>query len=81
MSQFQVCVNALQDAGCGVAFTDPGTVRVRFPPDPNDPLAAPDGEEHEYSRAFFTLMVTKTFMELIEKGLITVDGRGWSSPS
>ncbi len=76
MSQLDVCVQALQRAGCGVAFIGNSAIRVRFPPDPNDPLAAPDGEEREYSRAFFTLMVTKTFMELIEKGLVTEDGRG-----
>lgn len=76
MSRFDVCVRALQDAGCGVAFVGNNIVRVRFPPDLNDPVAAPDGEEREYSRAFFTLMVTKTFMELLEQGLVTEDGRG-----
>lgn len=76
MTQFDTCIKALQDAGCGVAFVGNNAIRVRFPPDPNDPLAAPDGEEQEYSRVFFTLMVTKTFMELIERGLITEDGRG-----
>jgi len=74
MNQFRVCGRALQDAGCGVAFVGNTIVRVRFPPDPNDPVAAPDGEEREHSRSFFTLMVTKTFMELLEHDLIDEDG-------
>ncbi len=76
MSQFDVCVQALQQAGCGVAFLPNNVVRVRFPPDPDDPTAAPDGEEKEYSRSFFTLVVTRTLLDLIEQGMVNAEGRG-----
>ena len=71
--QFDVCVQAIEDMGCGVALTQ-RTIRVRFPPDPNDPTAAPDGEEKEWPRHIFTLLVTRVFMELIEFGIINDDG-------
>jgi hypothetical protein len=71
--QFDVCLRAIEQMGCGVALTQ-NAVRVRFPPDPNDPLAAPDGEEREYPRPYFTLMITRVFMELTEAGIIGDDG-------
>lgn len=72
--QFDTCVRAIEAMGCGVAFTQSG-VRARFPPDPNDPHAAPDGEEQEYDRAYFTLLVTRTFLELSEQQIIDDEGR------
>lgn len=75
-NQFEVCLRALEQVGCGVALVSHDLVRVRFPPDPDDPHAAPDGEEREYNRTFFTLLVTRVFMELIEQGVIDEEGRG-----
>ncbi len=72
-NQFAVCVHALEQAGCGIALTK-DTVRVRFPSDPNDEHAAPDGEEHEYARAYFTLMVSRVFLELAEQEIIDDEG-------
>ena len=72
-NQFAVCVRALEQAGCGIALTK-DTVRVRFPPDLNDEHAAPDGEEHEYARAYFTLMVSRVFLELAEQEVIDDEG-------
>lgn len=72
--QFDVCLRAIEGMGCGIAMTQ-NTVKVRFPPDPDDPTAAPDGEEREYPRPYFTLMVTRVFMELIEQSVIDADGR------
>lgn len=63
----------MEQAGCGIALTK-DTVRVRFPPDANDPHAAPDGEEHEYARAYFTLMVSRVFLELAENEIIDDKG-------
>lgn len=71
--QFDVCLRAIEAMGCGIAFTK-NTVRVRFPPDPNDPLAAPDDEEREYPRPYFTLLVTRVFFDLIEQGIISQEG-------
>lgn len=71
--QFDVCIQAIEGMGCGVALTQ-NTVRVRFPTDPNDPTAAPDGEEKEWPRHIFTLLVTRVFMELIETDIINDDG-------
>lgn len=72
-NQFNVCVSALEQAGCGIALTK-DTVRVRFPPDPHDEHAAPDGDEHEYARAYFTLMVSRVFLELAEQEIIDDEG-------
>ncbi len=72
-NQFEVCVRAMEQAGCGIALTR-DTVRVRFPTDPDDPHAAPDGEEHEYARAYFTLMVSRVFLELAEQEIIDDEG-------
>lgn len=74
MSQFEVCIQALKGMGCGVAFGQ-NTVKVRFPPDPDDPTAAPDGTEREYAKPFFTLLVSRVFMELMEQSII--DAEGW----
>lgn len=70
--QFDVCVRAIEAVGCGVAFTQ-NAVKVRFPPDPDDPHAAPDGTEREYTRPFFTLLVTRVFMELVEQQAIDAE--------
>lgn len=63
----------MEQAGCGIALTK-DTVRVRFPPDAGDPYAAPDGKEHEYARAYFTLMVSRVFLELAEHEIIDDKG-------
>ncbi len=72
-NQFDVCIRALEQAGCGIALTK-DTVRVRLPSDPNDGHAAPDGEEHEYARAYFTLMVSHVFLKLAEQEIIDAEG-------
>ena len=73
-TQLDVCVRALEGMGCTVDLTR-STVRIRFPPDPNDPHGAPDGEEREYLRPFFMLLVTRVFMELMEQEIIDLNGR------
>lgn len=73
--QFDVCIRALEQAGCGVAFEGANAVRIRFPPNPNDPHAAPDGEERTYPRPYFTLLVTRLFMELVEQHMIDDEGK------
>ncbi len=72
--QFETCLRAIEGMGCGVALTQ-NAVKVRFPPDPNDPTAAPDGEERIYPRPYFTLLVTRVFMELTEQQIIDDEGR------
>jgi hypothetical protein len=62
----------LQRAGVTVR-TEQGTVTCVFPPDPNDEHAAPDGDEITYSTAHFTLLVTRTFLELAEDGVIDAE--------
>jgi hypothetical protein len=66
------CFMALQRAGVKVT-TEPGSVTCVFPPAPNDPHAAPDGNEVTYSTANFTLMVTRTFLDLAERGVIDAE--------
>lgn len=67
------CMMALQ--ACGVRITtDGGTVTCVFPPDPNDEHAAPDGEEKTFTESEFTLLVTRTFLDLTERGVINAEG-------
>ncbi len=73
MSQFDVCVQAMQGVGCQVTV-EADSVKVRFPADPNDPGAAPDGEERQYNKAYFTLLITRTWLGLIEEHIISSDG-------
>lgn len=73
MSQFDICTQAMENMGCDVTVTQ-NSVKVRFPADSHDPGAAPDGEEREYDKAFFTLLITRTFMELVEENIIDSDG-------
>ncbi len=73
MSQFDVCVKAMEGVGCQVTVgTD--SVKVRFPADPDDPGAAPDGEERQYNKAYFTLLITRTWIGLIEDRIISTNG-------
>ncbi|KKK55708.1 hypothetical protein LCGC14_3071830 [marine sediment metagenome] len=66
------CIMTLQRAGVTVR-TEPGVVTCVFPPDPNDEHAAPDGDEIVYSTTDFTLLVTRTFLELAEEGVIDAE--------
>ncbi len=70
---FHRCLMALQQAGVRVT-TEQDTVTCVFPPDPDDPHAAPDGEEQTYSKAYFTMLVTRTFFELVEQDVIDTEG-------
>ena len=63
------CVMELQRCGIKVT-TEPGSVTCLFPPNPDDPHGAPDGEERTYDETYFTLLVTRTFLELAEEGVI-----------
>lgn len=76
--QFEVCLRAIEGMGCGVALTQ-NTIKVRFPPDPDDPTAAPDGTEREYAKPFFTLLVTRVFMQLTEAAIIDDEGNASES--
>lgn len=67
------CLMALQATGVKVT-TGQNTVTCVFPSDPNDQHAAPDGEEHTYSETYFTMLVTRTFLDLTERGVINVEG-------
>lgn len=68
------CMMALQACGVRITTDGDGTVTCVFPPDPNDEHAAPDGEEKTYSQADFTLIVTRTFLDLGERGVIDAEG-------
>lgn len=63
------CIMALQRAGVRVV-TDQNTVTCTFRADPDDEHAAPDGVEVTYDGAQFALIVTRTFLELTERGVI-----------
>ena len=65
-SVFDLCVRALQAAGCRVEV-EPTTVRVLLPPDPNDRYAAPDGEERVFDRATFTLICASVYLRHNER--------------
>lgn len=66
------CILALQQAGVKVR-TEHGSVTCMFPFDPDDAHAAPDGTEITYTETQFTLLVTRTFLELAEVGVIDPD--------
>ncbi len=66
------CIMALQQAGVKVT-TERGSVTCVFPTDPNDEHAAPDGEEKTWSETEFTLIVTRTFLDLSERGVINAE--------
>ncbi len=63
------CIMELQRCGVRVT-TEPGSVTCLFPPNPNDPHGAPDGEECTYDETYFMLLVSRTFLELAEQGVI-----------
>ncbi len=63
------CLLALQQVGVKVT-TEHGSVTCLFPLDPDDAHAAPDGIEITYTETQFTLLVTRTFLELAEEGAI-----------
>ena len=63
------CIMELQRVGVKVT-TAPGTVTCVFRPDPDDEHAAPDGEERTFGETEFTLLVTRTFLDLVERGVI-----------
>ena len=67
------CIMELQRCGVKVT-TEPGrSVTCLFPPNPDDPHGAPDGEERTYDETYFTLLVTRTFLELAEEGVIDAE--------
>ncbi len=63
------CIMEIQRAGVKVR-TEAGLVTCTFPPDPDDEHDAPDGTEITYTETQFTLLVTRTFLELTENGVI-----------
>ena len=63
------CIMALQRAGVKVT-TERGSVTCLFPPNNEFSSGAPDGNEVVYSESDFTLLVTRTFLELAEAGTI-----------
>ncbi len=63
------CIMALQRAGVKVT-TERGSVTCLFPPNIDFSSGAPDGNEVVYSESEFTLLVTRTFLELAEAGTI-----------
>ncbi len=63
------CIMALQRAGVKVT-TERGSVTCLFPPNIDFSSGAPDGNEVVYSESDFTLLVTRTFLELAEQGII-----------
>ena len=64
------CIMSLQLAGVKVT-TERGSVTCLFPPTDIDfSSGAPDGNEVVYSESDFTLLVTRTFLELAEAGTI-----------
>ena len=64
------CIMSLQRAGVKVT-TEHGSVTCLFPPtDTEFSSGAPDGNEVVYSESDFTLLVTRTFLELAEAGTI-----------
>ena len=67
------CWQALDEAGCRVDF-EKTVVRVRFPPDPNDPHAAPDGDEVEYDRKHFVNTALLVYARLVAEGAIKEGG-------
>lgn len=73
-----LCIMTLQRCGVSVT-TEPGsaagpsTVTCWFPPNLNDPHAAPDGEERTYDEAYFTLLVYATFLDLVEREIIDAE--------
>ena len=63
------CIMALQRCGVKVT-TERGSVTCLFPPNIDFSSGAPDGNEVTYSETEFTLLVTRTFLELAEQGTI-----------
>lgn len=63
------CIFALQHTGVKVT-TERGSVTCLFPPNIDFSSGAPDGNEVVYSESEFTLLVTRTFLELAESGVI-----------
>ncbi len=63
------CIMELQRTGVKVT-TERGSVTCLFPPNIDFSSGAPDGNEVVYSEAAFTLLVTRTFLELAEAGTI-----------
>ena len=66
------CIMSLQRAGVKVT-TERGSVTCLFPPNIDFSSGAPDGNEVVYSEANFTLLVTRTFLELAEAGTIDAE--------
>ncbi len=66
------CIMALQLAGVKVT-TERGSVTCLFPPSIDFSSGAPDGNEITYSESDFTLLVTRTFLELAEAGTINAE--------
>ena len=63
------CIMALQRAGVKVT-TERGSVTCLVPANIDFSSGAPDGNEVVYSESNFTLLVTRTFLELAEQGII-----------
>jgi len=66
-------IQALEQAGCRVTVGKT-SIQVRFPPDPNDPHAAPDGDEQEFDIRHFSNTATLVYFRLVAEGAIKEGG-------
>ena len=66
-------IQALEQAGCQVTVGKT-SVLVRFPPAPNDPHAAPDGDEREFDLRHFSNTAALVYARLVAKGAIKEGG-------
>ncbi len=66
-------IRALEQAGCRVTIGK-NSVRVRFPSDPNDPHAAPDGDEQEFDLRHFSNTAALVYARLVAEGAIEEGG-------
>ena len=72
-NSFEEGVRAMEQAGCHVILTK-SSVLVRFPPDPNDPHAAPDGDEQEFDLRHFSNTAALVYARLVAEGVIKEGG-------
>ena len=70
---FEEGVRAMEQAGCRVTVGKT-SVLVRFPPAPNDPHAAPDGDEREFDLRHFSNTAALVYARLVAEGAIKDGG-------
>ena len=66
-------IQALEQAGCHVTVGKT-SVLVRFPSDPDDPHAAPDGDEREFDLRHFSNTAALVYARLVAEGAIKDGG-------